>query len=81
MMMPINSLKPMSKNVCCSNIVLVDEYLKNHHPGISHEEAFKGIIGNEEFLCTDPDTGKLSLVNVDYLLNPDHWVSNKLLNN
>ncbi|MBA4394152.1 MAG: hypothetical protein C0407_11420, partial [Desulfobacca sp.] len=74
------SLKSMSKDTSCTTIVLVDDYIKKHYPGISYEEVFKEIIVDEEFFYVDSTTGKLSPVTIDYLLNPEHWISNKLLN-
>ena len=70
---------PMSKDTSCININTCEHYLKSIIPELSDDKLFEGIIGTEDFLFMDLNTGKLAPVDPTYLLEQTHWISNKLL--
>ena len=71
--------EPMSKDTNCINILTCENYIKSILPDVPYDKLFNGIIGNEEFLFTDINSGKIVPVDRNYLLEQNHWVSNKLL--
>ena len=72
--------KPMSKDSSCMNILTCEHYLKNVLPQMPHNKLFDSITGNQKYLVTEEDTGKVVPVGNDYLLEPGNWISNDLLN-
>jgi hypothetical protein len=72
---------PMQKDASCINILTCERYIKGILPQVSRRELFAGIIGSQRFLFSDEDTGKISPVTSEYLLQPENWVCNRLLKN
>jgi len=73
-----NLSKPMPKELCCSNLLTCESYIKSVLPEIPHDRLFEGIIENNEFLTTSEQTGNVVPVTPDFLLNANNWVSTKL---
>jgi len=71
--------KPMRKDSSCINILTCEHYIKSVLAQLPYNKLFNGILGNEEFLVTDEDTGKIIPVSNAYLLEPNNWISNDLL--
>ncbi|UCE53754.1 MAG: hypothetical protein JSV31_31720 [Desulfobacterales bacterium] len=69
----------MSKDTSCINILTCENYLKNVLPAVPYDKLFNGIIGNQSFLYTDENSGKIVPVDKNYLLDLNHWISNSLL--
>ena len=76
---PLASGVPMSKDSSCINILTCEHYIKSVLSEVPYHKLFNGITGNEIFIVTDEDSGKVTPATREYLLGPNHWVSNKLL--
>ena len=76
---PLASGEPMSKDSSCINILTCEHYIKSVLSEVPYHKLFNGITGNEIFIVTDEDSGKVTPATREYLLGPNHWVSNKLL--
>jgi class 3 adenylate cyclase len=71
--------KPMRKDSSCINILTCEHYLKNVLPQVPYNNLFDSIIGNQNYLISEEDSGKVIPVTTDYLLEPNNWISNSLL--
>ena len=71
--------KPMRKDSSCINIITCEHYIKSLLSEVSYGKLFDGIIGNKRFLVTDEKTGRVIPVTKEYLLEPNNWISNDLL--
>ncbi|MBT8370190.1 MAG: hypothetical protein KJO34_04445 [Deltaproteobacteria bacterium] len=76
----LSASTPMRKDSSCINILTCEHYIKSVLSEVPYHKLFDGITGNRQFVVTDEDTGKIILAADDYLLRPNHWVSNNLLN-
>lgn len=76
---PLTPGNPMRKDASCINILTCERYIKSVMPQVSRRELFEGINGNQRFLFSDEDTGKIAPVTSKYLLQPHNWVCNGLL--
>ena len=72
--------KPMRKDSSCINVLTCEHYIKSLLSEVPYNKLFEGIHGNGNFLVTDDNTGKVIPVTYDYLLEPNNWISNNLLN-
>jgi class 3 adenylate cyclase len=69
----------MRLDTSCINILTCENYLKSILSEVPYDKLFRGILGNEEFLCTDENSAKIVTVDQNYLLEPNNWISNQLL--
>jgi class 3 adenylate cyclase len=69
----------MCKDTSCINILTCENYIKTVLRKVPYEKLFEGTVGSEEFLFADLKTDKIIPVDQTYLLEQNHWVSNKLL--
>jgi class 3 adenylate cyclase len=69
----------MSKDASCINILTCENFIKNVLPEVPYDKLFDGAVGSEQFLFADLSSGKIVPVDQSYLLNKDHWISNRLL--
>ena len=71
--------KPMQKDSSCINILTCEHYIKSVLSDVPYQKLFNGITGNQHFVVIDEDSGKVIPATREYLLGPNHWVSNNLL--
>ncbi len=71
--------EPMKKDTCCINIATVENYIRSVLSEVPYDQLFEGIVGNDECLVTDENSGEIVPVSKDYLLDSNNWISNKLL--
>lgn len=71
--------KPMQKDASCINILTCEQYLRCLLSEVPHDKLFDGITGSQSFLVTDEETGKVTPVTQEYLLQGSNWISNELL--
>jgi class 3 adenylate cyclase len=71
--------KPMKRDASCINILTCDHYINTCLSKVPYNAFFRGIVGNKRFLVIDEETGRLTPVSAEYLLEAGNWVSNELL--
>jgi len=71
--------EPMRKDSSCINILTCEHYIKSVLSEVPYHKLFSGITGNQHFVVTDEESGKVIPATRDYLLGSNHWVLNNLL--
>jgi len=69
--------QPMPKEVACVNNLTLENYIRSVMSEVPHDDFFRGVENNDEFLTYDEATGKLVTLTKNYLLGPSNWISNK----